>query len=147
MTKQDKDYSISLEFKPDPKEAAFVFENLSRDAEIEAGLKKEYCKFGLFVRDNEGTIIGGLIAEIAWNWLYIVYIWIHEDIRGRGIGTRLLEEAENEAKRRGCRSAFLETFSFQARPLYEQLGYEVYGVLDDMPPGYKRFYMKKSLDI
>jgi len=46
---------------------------------------------------------------------------------------------EHAAKERGCTAAYLTTFSFQARPFYESLGYEVFGILDDYPPGYQKF--------
>jgi hypothetical protein len=52
---------------------------------------------------------------------------------------------EAEAIRRGCHGAFLDTFSYQARPFYEKLGYEVFGTLEDYPPGHQRFYMRKRL--
>jgi len=52
---------------------------------------------------------------------------------------------EHAAKERGCTAAHLDTFSFQARPFYESLGYEVFGTLDDYPQGHQRFFMKKTL--
>ena len=52
---------------------------------------------------------------------------------------------EQAAKERGCTYAHLDTFSFQARPFYEALGYEVFGILDDYPPGHHKFFMKKAL--
>ena len=52
---------------------------------------------------------------------------------------------EAEAIRRGCKGAYLDTFSYQARPFYEKLGYEVFGTLDDYPTGHQRFYMRKRL--
>ena len=100
---------------------------------------------GIFVRDSEGAAAGGLVADIAWGWLYILKIWVQESLRGKGLGTRLLETAEAEAKKRGCRYAYLDTFSFQARPLYEKLGYEVIVTFDDFPPGHKKYFMKKYL--
>ena len=34
---------------------------------------------------------------------------------------------------------------YQARPFYEKLGYELFGTLDGYPPGYRQFYLRKSL--
>jgi hypothetical protein len=41
----------------------------------------------------------------------------------------MLLQAEQEAKARGCRGAWLDTYSFQARGFYERLGYAVFGAL------------------
>jgi len=41
------------------------------------------------------------------------------------------------------RGAFLDTFSFQARPFYERHGYECFGELRDHPPGHSHYFMRK----
>jgi hypothetical protein len=53
--------------------------------------------------------------------------------------------AETEAVARGCHSAWLDTFAFQARPFYERLGYTCFGELNDYPNGSARYFMKKTL--
>ncbi|HJU28399.1 MAG TPA: GNAT family N-acetyltransferase, partial [Candidatus Binataceae bacterium] len=62
-----------------------------------------------------------------------------------GYGRRLMESAERYAIERGCGNAHLSTHSFQARPMYEKLGYEIFGALEDFPPGHSKFYMRKRL--
>ncbi len=98
----------------------------------------------LFVRDAEGTLIGGLTATTYWGWLDIDDLWLGESIRGQDIGTELMQMAETEAIRRGCKWAKLETFSFQARDFYEKLGYRVIGTLNDYPPGSSFYWMRKD---
>ncbi len=77
--------------------------------------------------------------------MHITYLWIVEMLRGQGYGTRLIGAAEDEARAHGCHHAFVETFSFQARPFYEQLGYQVIPTLDDYPAGEQHFILKKQL--
>jgi GNAT superfamily N-acetyltransferase len=72
-------------------------------------------------------------------------LWVHEDHRDSGLGSRLMEMAEDQAKGRGCHSSYLNTFSYQARPFYERLGYVVFGTLTDFPKGHERYYMMKRL--
>jgi len=98
----------------------------------------------LFVRDAEGTLIGGLTATTYWGWLDIDDLWLDERLRKQGIGTELMQRAEEEGIGRGCTRAQLSTFSFQARNFYEKLGYRVIGALDDYPPGETFFWMRKN---
>jgi GNAT superfamily N-acetyltransferase len=48
-------------------------------------------------------VIGGLWAWSLWGSLYIGMVFVPEPLRGTGIGTSLLRQAEQEAMRRGCR--------------------------------------------
>lgn len=89
------------------------------------------------------AIIGGLWGATAYGYLHLDLLFVPEEERGSGMGRRLMDMAEEEALRRGCRGAWLDTFSFQARGFYEKLGYAVAGELEDCPPGHKRYFMKK----
>jgi GNAT superfamily N-acetyltransferase len=91
------------------------------------------------------TIVGGVLGETYWDWLYIDLLWVKDELRGRGYGHRLLVAAEQEARQRGAKNAYLDTFSFQAPDFYERHGYQVFGELQDFPPGYQRYFLKKEL--
>jgi len=52
---------------------------------------------------------------------------------------------ESEATQQGCTHAHLDTFSYEARPFYEKLGYDLFATLEDYPPGYCKYFLKKSL--
>ena len=56
-----------------------------------------------------------------------------------------MELAEHEAVKRGCTHAYTCTFSWQAPEFYRRLGYEVFGVLEDYPPGSSLTYATKRL--
>jgi GNAT superfamily N-acetyltransferase len=100
---------------------------------------------GIFIRNPGGQILGGLLGDTYWGWLYVSILWIDERLRGQGYGEKLLAAAEQEAIRRGCSHAHLDTMSFQAQPFYEKHGYTVYGVLEDQPAGHKKIYLQKKL--
>ena len=57
----------------------------------------------IYVEDDSGELMAGLVAETFGNWLEIEYLFVKEDIRGQGIGSQLLQQAESEAKKRNCR--------------------------------------------
>ena len=64
----------------------------------------------LYVEDEKGNLLAGLIAETFGNWLEIEYLFVTEELRGQGIGSKLLQQAETEAKNRNCRFAFVNTY-------------------------------------
>jgi GNAT superfamily N-acetyltransferase len=99
--------------------------------------------FVLKAPDQE--IVGGVIGATYWDWFHLDLLWVKDDLRGRGHGHRLLTLAEDEARRRGARNAYLDTFSFQAPDFYEQHGYRIFGELQDFPPGHRRYFFAKQL--
>ena len=100
---------------------------------------------GIYLRNKEGNIIAGLTAVTHGNWLSIKYLWISEESREQGLGSEILNRAEEEAKRRGCRYVFLDTFSFQAPLFYEKHGYKKVFVLENYPVTGKRYYYTKDI--
>ena len=88
-------------------------------------------------------IVAGLIGFTHWNWLHVRYLWVGESFRRQGLGRLLVTAAEHEARIRGCEHAHLDTFSFQAVPFYEHLGYLVFGRVEDYPAGHTRVFLQK----
>ena len=70
---------------------------------------------------------------------------MQEALRGQGYGHQLLETGEQEAIAHGCQYAHLDTLSFQAPDFYQKRGYEIFGQIDGLPPGFTRYYLKKKL--
>ncbi len=95
---------------------------------------------------QDGKLMGGISGETGRGFLQVELLWVAPDRRGRGLGSRLLRAAEEEARRRGCRAACLETYDFQARPFYERHGYRVFGELDGYPNGHRNFCLVKRLE-
>jgi GNAT superfamily N-acetyltransferase len=132
-------------------------EEVSRNADVERlsqGLTDHalphtrvpgFRPLGAFMRDEHGTLVGGVWGHVNWNWLSVNLVWVSETLRGAGHGRQLMAALEAAARERGCEHAHLDTFSYQARPFYERLGYVVFGTLDDYPRGHRRFFMKKTL--
>jgi ribosomal protein S18 acetylase RimI-like enzyme len=89
--------------------------------------------------------VGGLLGRTAGGWLAIELIFVPEALQGMGLATRLIAMAEEEAGRRGCHSAWLDTLNPRALTLYRRLGYEVFGELKDYPVGFSRYFLQKKL--
>jgi len=95
---------------------------------------------------HDGSLAGGLSGSISYGWLFVDILWVDSAARSQGYGRSLMLAAEAEARKRGCRYAWLDTFSFQARGFYEKLGYAVFGELHDFPAGHSRFFLRKKLE-
>ena len=99
----------------------------------------------LYVEDDSGELMAGLVAETFGNWLEIEYLFVKEDLHGQGIGSKLLQQAESEAKKRSCRYVFVNTYQFQAPAFYQKHGYKEVFTLKDYPYTGQRHYYQKDL--
>jgi len=106
--------------------------------------KPEFQRLGIFVRDAHDDILAGLAGYTYAGWLFVENLWVSEAMRRRGLGREMMAQAEQRARERGCDSAYLDTFSFQAPDFYQKLGYVVFGTLD-YPRDQKRIFLKKQL--
>lgn len=106
--------------------------------------KIEFENINIKAVDQNQNIIGGCVAKMyCWNVVYVDILWVDENFRNNGIGIKLLQEVEKIAVKKKCNLIHLDTFDFQAKDFYSKLGYEIFGVLEDCPPGHCRYYMKK----
>jgi GNAT superfamily N-acetyltransferase len=105
----------------------------------------DYYPVAIFLKDENDEILGGVLGHIWGKWLRIAILWLAEPVRRQGYGSQLLLAAEAYARERGCRHVQLSTFSFQARPFYEKLGYEVFATLEDCPVGHCEYFLRKQL--
>ena len=137
-------YALTIEEAPSTADHEALVRGLNEHAARHTP-RPGFKPLGAFMRDEHGALIGGAYGYVNWNWLFINLVWLSEAARGGGHGRRLILALEQAARERGCTHAHLDTFSFQARPFYEKLGYEVFSTLDDYPPGHQRFFMKKAL--
>jgi len=97
------------------------------------------------IHDAAGQVVAGIAADVCGGWLMVHALWVDDTRRGEGLGQALLAEAEQQARALGAHAVTLDTFSWQAEGFYLKQGYEVFGRLQDFPPGHQRMYLRKSL--
>ena len=125
-------------------EAIETVESGLRTYNQEAGGIDEARRVAIVVRDGD-DVVAGLFGRTWGTVCEIQVVWVDDGHRGGGVGTRLMREAEEVARERGCDRVVLNTFSFQAPRFYERLGYESFAVVDGFPRDARRHHMQKRL--
>ena len=64
--------------------------------------------------DNSGEVVGGLLGHSSLGLFFLDLFYLPEALRRSGLGSRIIELAEQEGRRRGCTAAFVCTVTFQA---------------------------------
>lgn len=97
----------------------------------------------LIQEHQTGQVNGGLWGRTSWKWLTIETLFVPELYRASGVGSMVMQMAEQEAIKRGCIGALVDTHSFQAPGFYEKLGYRRFGEIANCPPGHSRIFFEK----
>jgi GNAT superfamily N-acetyltransferase len=136
--------SYELTEESDDESIAVAIRNGIRSADPPDVGARGWRSLVLALRASDGTLVGGLYGATSWRWLMVDGLWITQELRGQGLGRRLLLAAEDTAVERGCHGSWLGTFDFQAREFYERLGYIVFAELVGFPPGHTHYHLKKA---
>ncbi len=137
-------YPIAIEDHPAAEDVQFVEDQINTFNCVTTGYF-EYRPLAIFVRGEQGRIVAGLTGGMWGGCCEIKFLWVREDLRGQGYGTRLLRAAEQEAVAHACSSIVLSSQSFQAPRFYRKLGYEVIGEAKDYPRAHSQVYLRKQL--
>ena len=133
-----------MNISPGEKEIQYIRESLNRFNDKSVG-NDGHTPLNIVEYDGNGNIIGGILGGTYWGWMYVDILWVHESHRKQGIGSMLLRKAETEAIRRDCHHVHLDTMSWQAPEFYKKHGYEVIGILPDIPKGNQKYLLMKAL--
>ena len=106
---------------------------------------KEKMPIAVTSYNDKNELQAGASARTFGLWLLIENIWVHENLRGQSIGSKMLKALEEAAIARGCQYALLDTLDFQARPFYEKFGYEVEWTQENYPKDGCKYFMVKRL--
>jgi GNAT superfamily N-acetyltransferase len=128
----------TLEFAELAKQKVAEFNALHWDAS-----KRQ--QLGLKLENDSGELIAALAGRTFGHWFYLESLWLDERVRGKGVGSKLLAEAEAIAKARGCSFVILDTLDFQARPFYQRHGYKVEWTQPNYPLTGCKHFMTKQL--
>ena len=136
---------VTVTDAPGPDATAVIERGLSRYNSEKAGYWDGRRLAVLVSNPDTREVIGGVLGHTSLGLCFIDLVFLPDDARGQSVGRRIMGEAEEEARRRHCRSVVLYTISFQAPGFYERLGYRRFGAIDCDPPGTSRIFFVKEL--
>lgn len=99
----------------------------------------------LLARSDGTTVACGGVRDLVEGVAEIKRMWVHDDWRGAGLGTRMLRALEDEARRLGYPTVRLDTNGalVEAIAMYERAGYHHIGRYNDNP--YAQAWFEKDL--
>ncbi|MFM7270240.1 MAG: GNAT family N-acetyltransferase [Actinomycetes bacterium] len=136
--------AIQFEERPDRSAVEFLYERV-REHNLAAADLPEARDLLALVRSEHGAVDGGIHG---WCWggtAEVDLLWVHESMRGRGMGGSLLAAFEAEARRHGCTQVVLETFAFGPVAFYARRGYTEVGRTEGYPTGHAHLVLRKRL--
>lgn len=139
-----KGLTIAQEADPDTATVAAFEDGLGQYNRAHAG-HNNALPLWLIARNKKGAVQAGIKAISYFNWMFVDWLWVAEEHRGKDYGTQLMAQLEAVARERGCVGVFLDTFTFQAPAFYTKLGYKEFGRVPNFPPGFERIYFTKTL--
>lgn len=135
-----EELSLSVHDEIPADEARVVDQGLD-DSNAAAAPIRQVRPLCCFARLENGALVGGAIGRTWGQCCELQQLWVDPAYRGLGAGTRLVRRFEEAAVARGCSVFYLDTFSFQARPFYERLGYEARLEIRGFAPGVSKYIM------
>ena len=144
--KAPAEFAIRVTDTATPAETAVIADGLAAYNDDKAGLRN-YQPLAVLVSDPAtGKVVGGLYGRSYLGMMFVERFFVPEPLHHGGLGGRVLAQAEDEGRRRGCSLIALFTLHFQAPGFYQKQGYDIAARLDCPPPGATRLLMTKRLD-
>jgi GNAT superfamily N-acetyltransferase len=137
-------FPFVIETDPTPEHIQYLEDRLYEFNSAATGIT-DGQGLAIFVRDAQDRIVAGICGHTWGGCCEIRQLWVEESRRGQGLGTRLLQAAEQEARRRHCRQMVLTTFDFQAPEFYTKRGFHRLAGIDDYPHGHQSLLLQKAL--
>jgi ribosomal protein S18 acetylase RimI-like enzyme len=125
-------------------EMDIVHAGLGRYVDEKIGAKRDGVGIKLVIRDSADDVMGGLLAFTTMSNLVIELLWLDERYRRRGLGRKLILEAERIAEEHECIAVQASALSFQSPEFFHRMGYTVFGMSDGYPDPVKEYYLIKK---
>ena len=141
----DLPYTICISDTIDAEVEQTILEGLNAYNDAITGYQDRQV-LSVVVRDRDSQrVLGGAMGRTSLGLLFLDLFYLPPALRGLGLGRRILQQFEEEGRRRGCASAVLYTISFPAPEFYERRGWRRFGEIACSPEGTSRVFMSKTV--
>ena len=110
----------------------------------QSGVERD-CSLTVMMTDEAGEIVAGVLGDAFLGCMCVYRLWVEQQWRGKGLGSRLMALAQEQAREVGCSTIQLDTFDFQAPRFYEKLGFEELGRFRCFTGGPEKVFLFKKL--
>ncbi|MBC8073616.1 MAG: GNAT family N-acetyltransferase [Deltaproteobacteria bacterium] len=138
------EFSLELTADPAGEDVGAVSQGLDAFHRAHPGFEEKQ-PLAVFLRDREGAVVVGAVGRTWGESCEVQLLWVREDVRGQGHGTRVLAAVEAEARARGCTKVHLDALSFGASAFYRRLGYREVHTIRGLARGISKHYLEKAL--
>ncbi len=108
---------------PSPVEAVLL-KGIQDHAKVAKGLQP-LEPFAISINDEQEQIVGGVTGCSFYGCLHVDLLWVDPKLRNQGIGSKLMQEAQELGKTRHCLFTTVNTMDWEALPFYQKLGYKI----------------------
>lgn len=136
------DLALEIRHPADMSALRWLHDRVSAAERAALGVGREDA--GLFIKDEAGHIVAGLVCWLRGHDAYLHMLWVDAPWRRHGLAATLMRTGEALAAKRGCSRALVNTMQFQAPDFYPRLGYVPMGVMVDFTGGHDRLYFRKT---
>jgi len=128
-------------------EARRIHGELTHFNEINVPSEHDEIMINKKIVDDAGNLIAGISGMASdWNAYCIDVIWVEEAYRKRGLGSYLLKEAEEEAKKYGTYIMLTDAGDWNVG-FFEKNGYSIRGTLENYPKDHSCFELEKRVSM
>lgn len=110
-----------------------------------ASREPSYMQYIQIEITDQSQFVAGLTGRIYWSCLEIDDLFIEKPYRYQGFGTTLIENVIQYATEKKLKFIILNTFSFQAKPFYEKLGFYTIGEIKNYPDKHSLYTLRYDI--
>lgn len=140
----DSDYHFEYQVEAIQEDEQVLFEGIADEAVLKKKMDR-ITPFGIFIKDTQGVVLGGVNGFSCYGCLYVDMLWLKDELRKQGLGKKLMMEAEKIGCKRRCTFSTVDTMDWEALPFYQKLGYSIEFVRKGFEKESKMYMLRKEL--